>query len=175
MLFFSNFKLSNFLEETLVEILDLTDTAIAEKLKKCETLMQFKNTLAEKGVDLSIDEKLWTRKICQDETKVKQILRNLLSNALKYRKTRVELSVACQEDFIVCRLKTMVRAFPSPITKRFLNATFSWKRAAPAASGATGWVWPGLWSWWKIWGVKCCWTVMRGEERNSSSKYPQNR
>ncbi|EFK11665.1 histidine kinase A domain protein, partial [delta proteobacterium NaphS2] len=99
--FFSNFRLADLIEETLVEILDLTDTGMAEKLKGCINLTQFKETLEEKGLLLSMGEDLWGQEICQDETKIKQILRNLLNNALKYRKSRVELSVECRQDAII--------------------------------------------------------------------------
>ncbi len=130
MLFFSNFKVADFLEQTLVEILDLTDTTISEKLKKCKSLVQFKDTLAKKGVDLSIDETLWTQEIRQDETKVKQILRNLLSNALKYRKTRVELSVDCQEDFIVLSVKDDGAGIPVAYHKKIFECYFQLEAAS---------------------------------------------
>lgn len=122
--FFSTFRLADLLEETLVEILDLTDTAMAEKLKKCENLMQFKETLAEKGVVLSIDKTLWDQGICQDETKVKQILRNLLNNALKYRKTRVELGVNCKEGFVVFSVKDDGAGIPVAYHQKIFECYF---------------------------------------------------
>ena len=123
-LFISNFRLADLLEETLVEILDLTDTAISEKLKKCENLVQFKKTLEEKGVVLSIDEALWDQEICQDETKVKQILRNLLNNALKYRKTLVELKVNCKEGFVVFSVKDDGAGIPIAYHKKIFECYF---------------------------------------------------
>ncbi len=123
-LFISNFRLADLLEETLVEILDLTDTAISEKLKKCENLMQFKETLAKKGVVLSIDHALWDQKICQDETKIKQILRNLLNNALKYRKTRVELSVNTKDGFVVFSVKDDGAGIPVNYHKKIFECYF---------------------------------------------------
>ena len=122
--FFSTFRLADLLEETLVEILDLTDTAMSEKLKKCENLMQFKETLAEKGVVLSIDKTLWDQGICQDETKVKQILRNLLNNALKYRKTRVELGVNCKEGFVVFSVKDDGAGIPVAYHQKIFECYF---------------------------------------------------
>jgi len=121
---FSNFPLADLIEETLVEILDLTDTVMSEKLKKCETLLHFKKTLEEKGVILSIDETLWEQKIRQDETKIKQILRNLLNNALKYRKNRVELSVDCKEDFVIFSVQDDGAGIPATYHKRIFDCYF---------------------------------------------------
>ncbi|MBT3255957.1 MAG: HAMP domain-containing histidine kinase [Deltaproteobacteria bacterium] len=122
--FFSNFPLADLIEETLVEILDLTDTVMSEKLKKCENLMHLKKTLEEKDVILSIDETLWGQKIRQDETKIKQILRNLLSNALKYRKSRVELSVDCKEGFVVFSVQDDGAGIPASYHKKIFDCYF---------------------------------------------------
>ena len=122
--FFSDFPLADLIEETLVEILDLTDTAMSEKLKKCETLNHFKKTLGEKGVILSIDEALWEQKICQDEAKIKQILRNLLNNALKYRKSRVELGIDCQEGLVIFSVKDDGAGIPAAYHKKIFDCYF---------------------------------------------------
>ena len=121
---FTNFRLSDLITETLVEILDLTDTIMSEKLKQCDHLMQFKQTLEEKGVVLSIDDILWDQEICQDEAKVKQILRNLLNNALKYRKTLAELSVKRQEDFVVFSVKDDGAGIPTAYHKKIFECYF---------------------------------------------------
>lgn len=122
--FFSNFQLADLIEETLVEILDLTDTVMSEKIKKCENLMHFKKTLEEKDVILSIDETVWGQKIRQDETKIKQILRNLLNNALKYRKSRVELSVDCKEGFVVFSVQDDGAGIPASYHKKIFDCYF---------------------------------------------------
>jgi len=122
--FFSKFPLADLIEETLVEILDLTDTVMSEKLKKCENLMHFKKTLEEKGIILSIDETLWEQKIRQDETKIKQILRNLLNNALKYRKSRVELSVDCKEGFVIFSVQDDGAGIPVSYHKKIFDCYF---------------------------------------------------
>jgi len=122
--FFSDFPLADLIEETLVEILDLTDTTMSEKLKKCENLDHFKKTLEEKGVILSIDEALWEQQICQDETKIKQILRNLLNNALKYRKSRVELGIDCREDLVIFSVKDDGAGIPTAYHKKIFDCYF---------------------------------------------------
>ncbi len=123
-LFYSNFRLAEMIEETLVEILDLTDTKMAEKLRQCEDLVHFKKTLEEKGVVLAIDEALWQQIICQDEPKIKQILRNLLNNALKYRKNLVELSVRCDKDFILFSVQDDGAGIPAAFHQKIFDCYF---------------------------------------------------
>ena len=122
--FFSNFTLADLIEETLVEIFDLTDTVMSEKLKKCKNLMHFKKALEEKGVILSIDETLWERKIRQDEKKIKQILRNLLNNALKYRKSRVALNVNCERGFVIFSVQDDGAGIPAAYHKKIFDCYF---------------------------------------------------
>jgi len=122
--FYSDFPLANLVEETLVEILDLTDTVMSEKLKKCENLDHFKETLEEKGVILAINETLWEQEICQDETKIKQILRNLLNNALKYRKSRVELGIDCKEGLVIFSVKDDGAGIPAAYHKKIFDCYF---------------------------------------------------
>ena len=88
-----NFLLSDFIEDSIVEMFDLTDSEAAEKVKGCASLSAAKEMLEKRGIFLEVDEGLWCRQICLDESKMKQVLRNLLSNALKYRKQRVEIAI----------------------------------------------------------------------------------
>ena len=121
---FSNFRLADLIEETLVEILDLTDSGMAEKLKGCINLTQFKEALEEKGLLLSMGDDLWEQEICQDETKIKQILRNLLNNALKYRKSRVELHVECKQDAVIFSVQDDGAGIPAAYHKKIFDCYF---------------------------------------------------
>ena len=129
-IFFSNFRLADLIEETMVEILDLTDTEMAEKLKRCINLPQLQNTLEEKGVVLSIGDDLWNQEICQDETKIKQILRNLLNNALKYRKSRVELYVERKQDAIIFSVQDDGAGIPVAYHKKIFDCYFQLEASA---------------------------------------------
>ena len=101
----NRFNLSAFLLGTLVEILDLNDHEVAEKVKMSATLSEFKKNIALRGIYLDLEDAIWETEICMDESKSKQILRNLLINALKYRKSRVDLKV----DIISHQLLIAVR------------------------------------------------------------------
>ncbi len=97
----TTFPLSGFVVQTLVEIFDLVDLETSDCVRVCDTLSVLKEQLSEKGILLTVDERLWHQEISMDESKMKQIIRNLLSNALKYKKKQVELKIGQEEDSFV--------------------------------------------------------------------------
>jgi signal transduction histidine kinase len=84
---------SYFMNQSLIELFDLTDCDSTERIKECKDLVAIQGLLSEKGIALEIDKSLWGKEVVLDERKVGQILRNLLNNALKYRKERVRISI----------------------------------------------------------------------------------
>jgi signal transduction histidine kinase len=93
----TRFPLSSFVAQTLVEIFDLTDHPTADRVRECLALEDLRRILSEKGIVLEMEEGLWHRELLLDVSKARQILRNLLNNALKYRKRRVDLRIE-EED-----------------------------------------------------------------------------
>lgn len=89
----NRFFLSSLIEQSLVEIFDLTDLTAADRIRHCESLANLKKLLSKKDILLDIDEMLWSQEICLDVGKIGQILRNLLNNALKYRKKQVAIKI----------------------------------------------------------------------------------
>jgi two-component system OmpR family sensor kinase len=86
-------KLADLLSDILIEIFDLTNAAVTKKIQSGQSLDELKSVLIAEMFYLSIDKALWEKEISLDEKKVKQILRNLLINALKYKIKRVEFEV----------------------------------------------------------------------------------
>jgi len=120
----TKFSLSDLIGQTLVEIFDLADSGAAEKIRSCVDLAQFREILEEKGVLMHIDERLWCQEICQDEAKLIQILRNLLNNALKYRKSRVILDIDRKEDYLVILVRDDGEGIPSVYHKKIFESYF---------------------------------------------------
>ena len=120
----THFTLSSLVEKALVEIFDLIDTKASEGIKRCTRLVSLKKVLDEKGVMLNVDESLWCREFFMDAGKVTQILRNLLSNALKYRKNRVELEVEKKDEFIVFSVKDDGEGIPATHHKKIFESYF---------------------------------------------------
>ena len=117
-------KFSDLIEQALVEIFDLVDRNTSEKIKICADLPQLRDTLEEKGLMLFMEEALWCQEVCLDETKIRQILRNLLINALKYRKSRVELEVDIKDVYLVFSVKDDGEGIPSIHHKKIFERYF---------------------------------------------------
>ena len=117
-------RFSDLIEQVFVEIFDLVDRDTSEKIKICTDLPQLNEILGEKGITLFIDEALWCQEICLDQTKIRQILRNLLNNALKYRKSRVELEVDKKDVNLVFSVKDDGEGIPSIYHKKIFESYF---------------------------------------------------
>ena len=117
-------RISDLIEGALVEIFDLVDHRTSDKIKLCTDLKQMKGALHENGVSLMIDEGLWCQEVFLDEPKIKQILRNLLNNALKYRKSRVELRIEEQQDCFLVSVKDDGEGIPSTHHKKIFESYF---------------------------------------------------
>lgn len=93
-------RFSSLLQETLIELFDLIDSRTSERVKNCTALSELKKILAEKGLNLNIDQSVWRKEFCLDDAKIRQIIRNLLNNALKYRKRFVEITIDKNDDVL---------------------------------------------------------------------------
>ncbi len=120
----TNQRLSNLIEQALVEIFDLVDLNTSERIKMGTNLPRLREALKEKGVILLIDEDLWVQQVCLDGVKIRQILRNLLNNALKYRKSRVELGVDKKYGHLVFSIKDDGEGIPSIYHKKIFESYF---------------------------------------------------
>ena len=123
-LHYSNFTVSYLIENALVEIFDLTDALTSEQIRECSSFSLLGDILKQNGVFLFVDEELWCMEIRQDEAKVRQILRNLLSNALKYRKKKVELNVSRTDTNIVISVKDDGDGIPATYHKKIFDCYF---------------------------------------------------
>jgi len=86
-------KISEIVERALVEVFDVMDPNISERLQSCETLSEFDATLVDADVFLSIDDRLWDTVYRLDCGKIVQVILNLLLNAMKFRRSRTDFSV----------------------------------------------------------------------------------
>lgn len=120
----SQFLLANFVEGTLVEIFDLTDHETTERIKECQTLKSLQSTLARKGVYLEVVHDLWEKQVCLDESKSKQIFRNLLNNALKYRKERLEIEIYEEHQALCMSVKDDGEGIPSSYHQKIFDCYF---------------------------------------------------
>jgi len=120
----STFTPCQLVGETLTEVLDLTDHTTADAIKGCKTLADLKSCLAAQGLILEIEDAFWNRDLYLDESKVRQIFRNLLTNALKYRKNRVVLKVERGERHLFISVGDDGEGIPSGYHKKIFECYF---------------------------------------------------
>ncbi len=117
-------RISDFIEQALIEIFDLTDCSTSDKVKTCKDLHGLRSLLQEKGIALSVDEVFWHEDVCMDPAKTNQILRNLLNNALKYRRNRVELKVDRTDSYLVFSVKDDGEGIPAEYHNKIFQCYF---------------------------------------------------
>ncbi|HYQ60520.1 MAG TPA: HAMP domain-containing sensor histidine kinase [Desulfatiglandales bacterium] len=120
----STFTPCQLVEETLIEVLDLTDHTTADAVKERKTLADLKACLAAQGLILEIDDAFWNRDLYLDESKVRQIFRNLLINAMKYKKNRVTLKLERGERHIFISVSDDGEGIPSGYHKKIFECYF---------------------------------------------------
>ena len=117
-------KVSGLILSVLGEILDLIDVSLAEKISGCEDLVRLEPLLKEKGILILVDEGLWCQQIQLDELKVKQILRNLLNNAMKYRRSLVEIEFIREGRFLHISVKDDGKGIGEMYHKKIFESYF---------------------------------------------------
>jgi signal transduction histidine kinase len=136
----TSFSLSNLFEKTLIELFDLVDSKTSERIKTCTELSELKEILSANGLALIIDNELWFQEICLDEAKIKQILRNLVNNALKYRKNLVEIRVDKKDAHLFLSVKDDGEGIPPIFHKKIFESYFQLeaKNGAPIRGSGLG-------------------------------------
>ena len=115
---------SRLLEEIFIELFDLIDSRTSEKVKNCTGLAELKEILTERSVALDIDESLWRRELCLDENKIKQIMRNLLNNAMKYRKRFIEVKIDTNDNVLFLSVTDDGEGIPRQFHEKIFETYF---------------------------------------------------
>ena len=119
-----NFVVSKLITATLMELFDLIDLGISERIKECRHLSALRKILEEKDITLVINEALWAKELFLDLGKIKQILRNLLSNAFKFRKSRIELEFHKDKDNLFFSVRDDGEGIPAGYHEKIFESYF---------------------------------------------------
>jgi len=96
------FKCYDYIMFPFIEIFDLIDPDTAEEISRAESLAGFAVILEKQNIKLNMSESAWSEELFLDIRKVRQVFRNLLSNAMKYRKNEVVLDISIDDmNFII--------------------------------------------------------------------------
>jgi len=101
----SDFPISVLVTSVLMEIFDLSDPSVAENIRKIKTYDELEQTVEASGARLFFDPKVWKTMVHLDEAKVRQILRNLVTNAFKHRSSVVKISGSIEGNQLALKVK----------------------------------------------------------------------
>ena len=89
--------LAAIIQQSVSEVNDTMGMALTQKLGKDLPLKQFQALLHKQSIFLQVKAEDWCRSFHLDAPKTVQIMRNLLSNAMKYKKDKVILKVVVDQ------------------------------------------------------------------------------
>jgi two-component system phosphate regulon sensor histidine kinase PhoR len=92
------FGVEKALRESFLDVLEIAAPGMVERLRHAANHKEFKTLLESHGVFIEIAGKYGHSLFSHDSMKIQQILRNLISNALKYRRERVEVLISGDAD-----------------------------------------------------------------------------
>ncbi|QTA88249.1 sensor histidine kinase [Desulfonema magnum] len=95
------FRPENVVYDVLADVLEIMAGTISEQYKACGGKNEVIEFLADSGIFLNISPRLADAEMLQDETKFRQILGNLIKNALHFRKKWVEINMDQQNGRLI--------------------------------------------------------------------------
>jgi two-component system OmpR family sensor kinase len=89
------------IDEVLLEVLETVDPGLWETLQETGSGPDRTAVLGQRGIRLTFSDNVRCAELCQDEAKFRQIVGNLLKNALHYHRLRLEICIDCHDDQLV--------------------------------------------------------------------------
>jgi two-component system, OmpR family, sensor kinase len=108
----------------LEDLFDLTDGEVADRVRNCRDLNALRQAVAPRGLSIRIDDSVWGRTFLLDAAKIRQILRNLLSNAFKHKKERVELACSGDDSRVRFSVKDDGQGIPASYHQKIFDSYF---------------------------------------------------
>ena len=96
-----SFLVENILQDSILDVLEVESQGAAESLRREKDTKRFRELLEPHGIFVEITGKFRESPFCHDPRKVRYILRNLVSNAVKYRRERVTVSIRGDVNLLV--------------------------------------------------------------------------
>jgi CheY-like chemotaxis protein len=92
------FQIERTVRESLMDALEITVPHAVEELLCAKDRAEFQKILNANGIFVEFSGKYCESPFCHDQKKVQQVLRNLISNALKYRRRRMAVCITGEMD-----------------------------------------------------------------------------
>ncbi len=121
----SHFTVASLVVGVLVEVFDLADPNVADTVRKVTTYADLEQVIAGAGVTLAFQKSTWEACVCLDAAKVRQILRNLVTNAFKHRTARVDIRGMIEDNSLTLWVKDDGRGIPRADHQRIFDTYFT--------------------------------------------------
>jgi len=95
------FSIEEILRESLLDVLEMSIPNAVEGLCQVINLEELQNSLKEHGIFVEITGKYCKTSFYHDQKKIQQVLRNLMSNAMKYRRERMGVKISGEGDLLI--------------------------------------------------------------------------
>ena len=95
------FSVEESLVESLLDVLEMSIPDAIERLGQAKNQEAFQHDLKDHGIFVEITGKYCKSPFCHDQRKIQQILRNLMSNAMKFRRQRMEVKISGEADLLI--------------------------------------------------------------------------
>jgi two-component system OmpR family sensor kinase len=95
------FSIENTLQESLLDVLEMTVPGAAESIYQAKNPEAIQQCLKDHGIFIEITGLYGKAPFCHDQKKIRQILRNLMSNAMKYRRERMGVKISGEADLVL--------------------------------------------------------------------------
>jgi len=89
------------LRESLLDVLEIAAPHAVERLCQVKNHEAFRQGLEEHGIFVEITGTYCKAPFCHDQKKIQQIFRNLMSNAMKFRRERMGVQISGEVDLVV--------------------------------------------------------------------------
>jgi len=95
------FWVENALKDAIIDVFEVINPSLAETFYKTQNRKEFQQVLETQGISMEITGKYGASQFCHDPKKIRQILRNLISNAQKYRRSKTRISIEGESDLLI--------------------------------------------------------------------------
>jgi signal transduction histidine kinase len=89
------------LREALLDATEIVRPDIASTLSKAASEKTFMDILSKNGISIEVSGRYDQSPFIHDHKKIQQIMRNLITNALKYRKEKMKLTISGDLDLVI--------------------------------------------------------------------------
>lgn len=121
----SDFLVGDLIKSVLIEIFDLSNPGIVDDLKEARGYDQLIKIIEPSGFRLAIGPQTWKKTVHLDKAKVKQVLRNLTSNAFKHKSSLVEIAGRISDNCLEMTVKDDGPGIPQKDHQKIFETYFT--------------------------------------------------